>query len=71
MPLCGQLDYLVPEPYTRVLGALFEHNRRSEWPSVAALLEADLGAPLSALFESIEAESIASASLAQAATDEA
>ena len=26
---CAQLDYLVPEPYTRALHALFEHNEPS------------------------------------------
>ena len=62
----AQLDYLVPEPFTRVLGALFEHNKQSDWNSVATLVEADLGAPLAELFESIEPTPIASASLAQA-----
>ena len=61
----AQLDYLVPEPYTSTLSALFEHNRASDWDSIAELVEADLGASPQVLFRSIEREPFASASLAQ------
>lgn len=61
----AQLDYLVPEPYTRVLSALFEHNARSSSEAVAALIEEELGQSVGALFERFEPEPVASASLAQ------
>ena len=61
----AQLDYLVPEAYTRTLGALFQSNRQSTLAQVTAVIEEDLGQPLAHLFSSFEPSPIASASLAQ------
>ena len=62
----AQLDYLVPEAYTRTLGAvLFTANTASSWADAAAVIEAELGMPPEKAFASIERVPIASASLAQ------
>ena len=65
MSSLAQLDYLVPEAYTQTLASLFEQNTPSEWAEVSSLIEADLGAPLTELFEYIDPRPVASASLAQ------
>lgn len=61
----AQLDYLVPEAYTRTLGGLFQSNRQSNFAEVAAVIEEDLGLPLTHLYASFDPQPIASASLAQ------
>ena len=61
----AQLDYLVPEAYTRTLSALFATNRASPWSDVREIVEADLGAPIEELFDSFDVAPLASASLAQ------
>jgi aarF domain-containing kinase len=62
----AQLDYIVPEPYTRVLSTLFEHNASSPPEAVAALVAEELGCDrVSDAFESFSPDPIASASLAQ------
>jgi aarF domain-containing kinase len=61
----AQLDYLLPEPFTRTLAVLFTRTTPSAYEDVARLIEHDLGAPPEVVFESFERAPIASASLAQ------
>lgn len=51
----AQLDYLVPEPYTRTLGArLFTRSSPSAYEDVAALLREELGGTPEQLFAAFE-----------------
>jgi aarF domain-containing kinase len=61
----GQLDYLVPEAYTRVLSPLFEHNSESSWDDVVPVVTAELGIHPDEAYDAFERLPIASASLAQ------
>jgi len=61
----AQLDYIVPEPYTKALSALFRTNMTSSWEDVVKVIREDLGAEPEELFGSIERTPLASASLAQ------
>ena len=57
---------LFPAPVTAELAKLQDHVSPVPWRQIQALLEQELGASLSEIFESVDHEPLASASLAQA-----
>ncbi len=63
------VDGLLPEgqreSYEKMLGALRDKAPRSSWAAVKGVLEAELGAPVEALYASFESEPFASASIGQ------
>eukprot|EP00962_Isochrysis_galbana_P012768 scaffold3617_cov119-Isochrysis_galbana.AAC.4 len=61
----AQLDYLVPEAYTRALSPLFQHSSESSWDEVVAVVTAELGLHPDQAYDGFERAPIASASLAQ------
>jgi hypothetical protein len=61
----AMLDYLIPQEYQKALSTLLANAPRSKWDSVRRVLTEDLGCDPESVFESIEKEPIASASLAQ------
>jgi aarF domain-containing kinase len=61
----AQLEHLLPAPYVRVMSAML-HEAPTDAPAVVrATVEAELGAPVEAVFSSFDFTPIASASLAQ------
>jgi predicted unusual protein kinase regulating ubiquinone biosynthesis (AarF/ABC1/UbiB family) len=67
--MASYVDGVVPEAqrdvYERALGTLRAQAQRSAWPEVHALLERELGAPLSSIFASFSEQPLASASIGQ------
>eukprot|EP00605_Chrysophyceae_sp_TOSAG23-4_P000886 GSChrysophyteH1.ASY1.ANO1.977.1 assembled CDS len=67
----AMLDYVLPEQYTATLSSLLAQSPRSSWDDVRAVLREDFGATeendgnCGTVFDSIDQEPIASASLAQ------
>lgn len=61
----ANLDYLIPPEYIRVLASLFDDAPQSSYSDVCRVIQEDLGKHPDELFESFEAQPIASASLAQ------
>jgi hypothetical protein len=61
----AQLDYIVPQAYTRALSRLFQHTAASSTADVVRIIEEDIGRPLSDCFAHFEPLPLASASLAQ------
>jgi predicted unusual protein kinase regulating ubiquinone biosynthesis (AarF/ABC1/UbiB family) len=63
------VDGLLPEgqreSYEKLLGALRDKAPRSSWTAVKGVIEADLGAPVTELYASFDAEPFASASIGQ------
>ena len=59
------MSYLLPAAYPAALAPLCTRAPADGWPAVAAVLEEELGAPLGAVFASLERSPRASASLAQ------
>jgi predicted unusual protein kinase regulating ubiquinone biosynthesis (AarF/ABC1/UbiB family) len=63
------VDGLLPEAqresYEKLLGALRDKAPRSSWAAVKGVIEADLGAPVTELYASFDAEPFASASIGQ------
>lgn len=57
---------LLPTAITEELSRLQDHVPPAPWPQIEALLESELGAPVSEVFANIEKDPIASASVAQA-----
>lgn len=61
----SNLDYLVPTEYIQVLSQLFDNNPATSFADVREVIQEDLGKYPEDLFDSIDPEPIASASLAQ------
>ncbi|MEY9873030.1 ubiquinone biosynthesis protein [Streptacidiphilus sp. MAP12-33] len=56
---------LLPPAYVASLGRLQDRTGTAPWPELAAVVESELGAPVAELFERVEEEPLASASVAQ------
>ncbi|MEF2978307.1 ABC1 kinase family protein [Subtercola sp. YIM 133946] len=56
---------LVPEPYLSALASLQSGASTIAWPAVRKVIEDELGRPISDVFQSIEEEPLAAASVAQ------
>jgi predicted unusual protein kinase regulating ubiquinone biosynthesis (AarF/ABC1/UbiB family) len=56
---------ILPEPYLSAVGELQDHVPPDPFPAIAEVLEAELGAPIDAVFTSFEREPVAAASLGQ------
>ena len=61
----GGGDRQLPRQYKETLAALTDHAPSQPWEQVVEVLEEEIGAPVDEIFESIDKEPTASASLAQ------